>query len=198
MRKATAVLMLAACVVAVPGLVSAQPSNSINLLGTGLVGPDILASVIGVEYERLLNDNMSIMGRFAKLDYEVDDGEYEEDGDGTGFDVGVRFYPSGSGMRGFFLGGNLGVWRTDWTWIDDKGTVFATAGKGSTDSFKVEFEIGGRIPLGTEIVSLVPAARLGSFVGQDSTCKNYDGSQCSQGTDTGFYVLLGLSLGIAF
>lgn len=195
-----AVLIAAVCMMglAVPGSAVAQPKNSINLLFAGLGGGDLSASAIGVEYERLLNDHLSIMGRYAGLDYTFDDGTYEEKGDDSGFDVGVRLYTSGRGMRGFFIGGNIGVWTSDWTWIDDKGTFFQTAGKGTTDSFKVEFEIGGRIPLGSEHVSLTPAAHIGSFVGQDSSCVNYNGSPCVQDTEAGFYVLLGVSLGVAF
>ena len=123
-------------------------------------------------------------------------GEYVEDG--SGFDVGIR--PGGNGMRGFFVGANIGVWSTDWTWTDDKATFYETRGNGTTDSLKIEFELVGRFPLGSETASLMPAAHIGSFVGQDSECtQTYPVSgTCAQETETGFYVLLGLSLGIAF
>lgn len=185
---------------ALPAVATAEPANSINLMGAGLVGPDLSASVFGLEYERLLNDSLSIMGRFANLDYKYDDDVYEEDGDGSGFDVGVRFYPGGNGMRGFFLGGNVGFWSTDWTWIDDKDTGSPSQGDGTTDSFKVEFEVGGRFPLGSETVSLMPAAHIGSFVGQDSECRQTQptAGTCTEESEVGFYVLRGLSLGIAF
>jgi hypothetical protein len=195
-----ATLLTGVAIFAFCGPVSAQPKNSINLLAAGMPVPDLSASVFGIEYERLLTERMSIMGRLGKLDYKYDDGEYVEDGDGSILDIGVRFYPGGRGMRGFFLGGNIGFESTDWTYIDDQGRSYESAGEGTTDSFKIEFEIGSRIALGSDNITLVPAARIGSLIGQDTECRQTRPTQrnCSEESELGFYVLLGLSLGIAF
>lgn len=174
-------------------------NNSFNIGVTGLVGPDLWASVVYGEYERLLSNRFSMFGRVGQLNYEYDDGTYIEEGNGPGIDIGVRLYPRGEGMKGFFIGGTVGYWKTDWEWTDDAGTTYETKGEGSSNAVKVDFEIGGRINLGSETISLIPSAHIGNFFGISSDCKITKGSgTCSDESELGFYGIIGLALGIAF
>src|SRR5574341_847435 len=107
MKKMSIVLFgLLVCMTVTPfvGTASAKTAssaeNSVNAGFAALPGLfDTEATVFFVEYERKLGDKISILGRFGVLDYEFDDGSYTEDGDGPGFDVGVRFYPMAGAME---------------------------------------------------------------------------------------------------
>ncbi len=51
----------------------------------------------------------------------------KQDGNGTEFEIGLRFYPGVHGLNGFFLGGNIGQWSTDWNYTADPGTPYEHA-----------------------------------------------------------------------
>ncbi len=189
-------------VTALPAPASAAQDNSINIGGVGLAGPDLSASAFLVEYERHLGSGMSVFGRVGVLDYSFDDGWYKEDGDGPGFDIGIRKYMGSGTMKGFYLGGTVGIWTTSWTFTDADYSTFSPyySGKGDTTALKVDLEIGGRFPLGSSPVSLMPSFHLGNFFNVDSTCTSTSvpGADCGNEGEVGFYGLLGLSVGIAF
>ncbi len=184
---------------AAPALAQDQ---SINFGGMGLFGPDVSASVFYAEYERMLNDNHSMFIRLGSLDYDYDDGWYEEEGDGPGVDFGIRRYASGDGMKGFFIGGTVGIWTTDWSYIDRDYAPASQyySGEGSSTALKIDFEIGGRIPMGSGNVSFIPSFHIGSFIGIDDECNSTSvpGADCGNESEVGFYGLLGLALGVAF
>lgn len=188
--------------VAAPALAEDQ---SINFGGMGLFGPDVSASVFYAEYERMLNDNHSMFIRLGSLDYDYDDGWYEEEGDGPGVDFGIRRYASGDGMKGFFIGGTVGIWTTDWSYIDrdypSSGNPYYS-GEGSSTALKIDFEVGGRIPMGSSNVSFIPSFHIGSFISIDDECSStvpgFIGQDCGNESEVGFYGLLGLALGVAF
>jgi hypothetical protein len=195
-------LLFALSVMAIPGPVRAAQDNSINIGGLGVVGPDLSASAFFVEYERHMGSGMAVFGRVGVLDYSFDDGWYKEDGDGPGFDVGIRKYMGSNSMKGFYLGGTLGIWKTSWTFTDKNygpGSIYYS-GKGDTTSLKVDLELGSRFPLGSSPVALMPSFHVGHYFTMDSTCTSTSvpGADCGNEGEVGFYGVLGLSVGIAF
>ncbi len=198
------VCVVAAVCMLMPVNAFAGAQNSINLGAGGMVGPDTTASAFFVEYERLLGGRMALFVRGGQVKYTFDDGTYVEDGEPKGFDIGVRAYPmGGGGMRGFFVGGGIGSWKTDWTFTDDKGRTFETRGKGDSTAVRADIEVGGRFNLGTETVSLMPAFHIGHFFSSSGSCKytypaNRAGQNCSQDSEIGLYGFLSVTVGIAF
>lgn len=196
-------ILLALVVMALPCPVTAMDDNSINIGGLGMVGPDLSASVFLLEYEHHMGSGMSVFGRVGAFDYSYDDGWYREDGDGPGVDVGIRKYLGTNEMRGFYIGGTVGIWTTSWTFTDRNYSTFSKyySGKGETTSFKIDFEVGGRLPLGSSPVSIIPSFHIGHFanIGSGScTSTSVPGASCDNESDVGFYGVVGLSMGIAF
>ena len=200
-RTAAATVIVAA----LPCSVLAQDaSNSINITGAAAPGGGDLksATVLMLEYERLVAQKLSVFGRVSSLKYKYDDGNYLEDGDGTGVGLGVRFYPS-RGLKGFYIGGGIGRFETTWTWTDDKGKLSESRGKGDSSSFQWGGELGYRFNLGGGNVSLTPALNIGSWAGGDNNCTyTYPpalaGRSCTKSSQLGFYAVASVSLGIAF
>jgi len=151
--------------------------KAISIGASGLAGADLSASVVYFEYEQSIVNKLSFYARGGQLAYDYDDGDYEEDGDGPGIEGGVRFYPSGDGLKGFFIGAGLGLWDTEWDWTDDKGTAWETTGSGDSTSAEIHFILGGRI--GNK-VQFVPTFQIGSFLSTDA--------------ELGAYAILGASL----
>lgn len=177
------------------------PQNSINLGAGGMVGPNTTASAFFIEYERLLGSRIAVFGRGGSVSYTYDDGTYVEDGDPKGFDIGVRAYPMGrGGMKGFYVGGALGYWKTDWTFTDDKGYTYEKRGKGDSSSVRADIEVGGRFNLGTETVSIMPAFHIGHFFSSSNSCTYTYGASgtCNKDSEVGLYGFFALSVGIAF
>jgi outer membrane autotransporter protein len=178
-----------------------EGKSSVNIGVGGVAGGDLNATVLMLEYERLVQQRLSVLGRYTNLKYKFDDGTYVEDGKGNGFGVGVRYYPAG-GMKGFFLGGGVGYFKSTWDFIDDKGKTFETRGTGDSSAFQWGGEVGYRFSLG-ERVSLTPALNIGSWVGGDNSCKYTSpasrvGTSCSKESQLGFYAVGSVALGIAF
>jgi len=197
------VMLVAVCLVT-PGTSFAGAKNSINLGAGGMVGPDTTASAFFIEYERLLGSRVAVFARGGSVSYTYDDGWYVEDGDPKGFDIGVRAYPMGGGaMKGFYVGGAIGSWKTEWTFTDDKGMSYESRGKGDSSSIRADIEVGGRFNLGTETVSLMPAFHIGHFFGSDDTCTytypaSLHGRSCGKESEVGIYGFFSLSVGVAF
>jgi outer membrane autotransporter protein len=141
------------------------------------------------------------LGRGSALDYKFDDGSYLEDGRSKGADIGARYYPAG-GMKGFFIGGSLGYWTSDWSFTHDKGTSSEYTGRGDTHSIRANVDIGGRFPLGASSVSVIPALNVGRFF-PSTTCEytapaSRVGKPCDQKSEVTNYLFLSLMAGIAF
>jgi hypothetical protein len=205
--KRPMVLVLFVVVVAAgvmtPGTVFAEPASSVNLGvgGASHVLPHCRASVFLVEYERMLDSKIAVLGRVSGVNYKFDNGTYVEEGKPRGIDVGVRFYPAG-GMKGLFIGGALGYWVWDWSFTDDKGRPSESQGNGDTKAIRADVEIGGRFPIGSSTVSILPAVHIGKFFTSNS-CEytapaSLVGTSCSKDTEIEFYGFLALSVGIMF
>lgn len=151
-----------------------------NILSFGFGGGSSFDSegvVAYAEYERVLSDRMGLAIRAGVIDYEYDDGDYFEEGDGPGVEAALRFYMSGDAPNGFYLGGGLGVWFTEWTYID---YFPLQTGSGDSTSLEVHFALGARFNVGDTVI-LTPSFQIGSFISSDS--------------ELGPYALLGFSVG---
>jgi hypothetical protein len=206
--KRRLVLVLFAVVVAAgvmsPENVFAEPENSFNLGFGGLpeLMPHCRANVYVVEYERMLGPKIAFLGRGGEVNYKFDNGNYVEEGRPKGIDVGVRYYPGGSGMKGLFFSGTLGYWKWDWRFTDDKGLAIETQGKGDSMAIRADLDIGGRFPIGSSSVSLMPALHIGRFFTSNS-CEytapaSQVGTSCNKDTEIKYYTFLSVSVGIGF
>jgi hypothetical protein len=206
MKKPLMVVLFVAAIAARAislGTAFAEPANSVNLGIGGVIQtmPHCKSTIYIVEYEHMLNSKIAFLGRVSQVDYKFDDGAYFEVGRPRGADIGARYYPAG-GMKGFFIGGALGYWTADWTFTHNKGSSDEYLGKGNNDSIRANVDIGGRFPLGTTSVSIMPALNFGKFF--SSTSCEYTapasrvGTPCSQKTEVEYYLFLGLTAGIAF
>lgn len=130
--------------------------------------------------------------------YTYDDDVYAENGDGPGFEFGVRFYPAGNGMKGFYIGAGTCLWFSEWTWIDDKGQSYETRGSGESTAWDLNFNIGAKIPLGNSGLHIEPNALIGNWFSVDYECKYDNGSACSKESEMGFYALVAVNFGMTF
>jgi hypothetical protein len=177
------------------GALAQSVKNSVNVTVAALPAADLSASIVMLEYERLVSEKLSVFGRGSSLNYKWDDGTYVEDGKASGIGLGVRFYPQG-GLKGFYVGGAVSTFDSKWDWTD-KGPP-QTSGKGETKSIQWGAEVGYRFNLGSPRVSLTPALNVGSWLGADDTCTNTNGTPCTKESELGVYVVPSISLGIAF
>ncbi len=205
MKRAMVVVLFVVAVawgMTTPGTVLAEPANSVNFgIGLSNVLPHCKATVYIVEYEHMLGSKISALGRVSEVHYTFDDGEHVEDGRPKGADIGARYYFSG-GMKGFFVGGSLGYWRTDWTFIHNKNTSFEFQGKAHSNSARVNVDIGARFPIGSSSVSIMPALNLGRYFSSTS-CEftapaSRVGTACHEDSEVTFYAFLAVTAGIAF
>ncbi len=195
-------VLLYSVVLAAPQSVLAEGAkNSVNFLGGAGGGGDSTGSIVAAEYERLLNRTLAVLVRLHSFSYETDNNTWHEKSTGDfGVDFGARAYLFGKGFKGFYLGGNVGFGDVKADWVDKTqptGSPFRT-GTLSTSYGKIEFDLGGRFPLGTETVSLSPSFHLGSYVGDNSTCTYSNGTSCTKSSSIGPYAFFGLTLGVAF
>jgi hypothetical protein len=184
----------------------AEPANSMNSINLGIGGvvqtmPHCKADVFIAEYERMFGSKIALLGRISEVDYRFDDGKYLEEGRPKGVDIGARWYPAG-GMKGFFIGGAVGYWMSDWTFTDFKGQPNEVQGRGDSDSIRVSLDIGGRFPIGSSSFSIIPALNVGRFF-PSTTCEYTSpaskvGTSCSQRTEVENYLVLSVLAGIKF
>lgn len=160
---------------------------------------DTEATVFFVEYERVMGDKLTIFGRVGALDYEFNDGWYAEEGDGPGFDVGLRYYLTDKVLSALYIGGSLGLWTTDWTYADSSwaGTQWFM-GKGDSTAVKIEFEVGYRFQIPNTPVSVIPTFRTGTYLSIDDSCTTLNGWPCANESEIGIYGVAGVSAGFAF
>lgn len=185
-----------------PVATGAELTDSVNL-GLGGVNPmpHCNAKVYLIEYEHQITPVIAALGRGSGVKYWFDDGQYQEDGRLRGLDAGIRYYPAG-GMLGLFIGGSLGYWRGDWTFFQNKGTPAGWQGKAGSNSLRLNFEVGDRIPIPGTSVSVMPELSFGKFFSSmscDATAPaSRHGMPCSQSSEVDYYIFLGVTAGIAF
>jgi len=198
LKKVSGGLLVAGLLAALPcGALAQGVNNSINLAVAAIprIG-DFGASVVMLEYERLVARKVSVFVRGSSLKYKWDDDVYVEDGKGTGFGAGGRFFFQ-DGLRGLYVGGAVSTFKSKWDWTDSSSPA-SPSGKGETKSIQWGAEVGYRFNLGSERVSLTPAINLGSWLGGSDTCTNSNGSPCNKESELGFYVVPSVALNIAF
>ena len=177
-----------------PGISSAKgQKNAVNAGGWAIIGLDLEAVVRAVEFETLLNNNLSILGRLSALDYEYEESSYEEDGDGFGLGGGIRYYVSGSGLDGFYLGGSFEFWDVEYDFEED----IIYLGEGDLKAVNVSAEAGYRFMFNDNI-GIVPNARLGNFFTFDEDCTLNSGAACSNDSELGLYLVLGVLFTFSF
>lgn len=185
-----------------PRTVVAEPANSVNFgIGASNFLPHCKGTIYLIEYEHMLGPKISILGRLSEVHYTFDDGEHIEDGRPKGADIGARYYPSG-GMKGFFIGGLLGYWEADWTFTHNKDLPDEFHGKGHSNSIRANVDIGGRFPIGSSSVSIMPALNFGRYFSSTS-CEftapaSRVGTACHEDSEVTFYAFLAVTAGIAF
>jgi len=185
-----------------PRTVFAEPGNSVNLgIGESNFLPHCRATIYLLEYEHMLGPKIAAVGRVSEVDYTFDDGEHREHGRPMGADIGARYYFSG-GMKGFFIGGLLGYWESDWTFTHNKSLPGEFQGTGHSKSLRANVDIGGRIPIGSSSVSIMPALNFGRYF-SSSSCDftapaSRVGTACNEDSEIVFYAFLAVTAGIAF
>ncbi|HUJ17151.1 MAG TPA: autotransporter outer membrane beta-barrel domain-containing protein [Nitrospirota bacterium] len=202
-RELVIVLFFAAVAAAMtPGTVLAEPANSVNFaIGMSNFLPHCDATIYFIEYEHMLGSKISAVGRVSEVHYTFDDGEHVEDGRPKGADVGVRYYFSG-GMKGFFVGGLVGYWKSDWTFTHNKNLPDEFNGNGRSNSLRANVDVGGRFPIGSTSISIMPSLNFGRYF--SSTSCEYTspaariGAPCSEESEVTFYAFLAVTAGIAF
>jgi hypothetical protein len=183
---------IAASLLSIPLLVGAghavaQSARNAISVGAGIHPLGTVAPV--VQYERLLNDMVSIGGRFLRLDYTYDDGRYHETGDGTGGEILVHVYFRNQGFKGPYIAAGIGQFSVDWDWTDPPSNP--NRGSGKTSGAEVSATFGWKIPL-TPNFFLDPSITLGNFFG---SAKDSTGSKESQ---LGFYGAAMFKIGFTF
>jgi len=139
-----------------------------------------------VEYERMVNNSMSVVGRVDYFQYDYEESEsrytYTEEGSGFGVGGGIRLYSKGNGeLKGFYGGAFVDVVNVDWEWEeDDNGRE--DFGSGETWSFSLLFQIGYKISLGNRI--FIDPSIYGGYLSTD------------QSLDIGFVASPSLALGV--
>ena len=177
-----------------PGISSAKGhKNAVNAGGWGILGLDLDAFVRAAEFETLLTNNLSIFGRVSALDYEYEESNYEEDGEGIGLGAGIRYYFSGSGLDGFYLGGSLEFWDVEYD-FEEYNSIF---GEGDLKAVNVSAEAGYRFMFNKNM-GIVPNVRLGNFFTFDEDCTLNSGAACSNDSELGIYLVLGVFFTFSF
>lgn len=185
----TLLVILVVNIVFLENCFAVEGNNSIKF--TAAFNP--VGNILMVDYERIINDRISVGGRVARVDYEIEDGSYTEKGDGNGAEATFRWYTRGDGFNGFFLGAGLGYWETDWTWTDPYDTP--TSGDGTSESVDVNFTVGWKIGFGSAPVYFEPSIIVGQYI-DVTTDASYQGDVGN--TELGFYAGVGLAIGFAF
>lgn len=182
---------------------AAEPADSVNLGYGGIVHtmPHCDAKVFSIEYEHLLTATTAVLGRASEVHYRYDNGHYYESGKPWGLDVGARYYPAG-GLRGFYMGGSLGYWKADWAFIQNESGPVPYYGLASSNSIRLNFGIGDRIPIEGTRISIMPELNFGKFFSSRSCSYTAPVSQigtvCTQKSEVNAYLYVGVVAGFAF
>lgn len=182
MRKTARQLLLGAAGAVLASSALAQNANSIG--ASVIVNP--IATGFAVEYERLLGKSVTVGLRYASFSYDYKDEPYREEGDVKGFDVTGRYYFSGDGIKGLYVGAALGRYKSDWDWTEN-----AARGSGSTNSWHYGGMVGYKFLFTRNFFADVFAA-VGTWAGSG---KDNSGTKESE---LGAYVAAGAGLGLTF
>jgi len=202
MKRLLMLALITFAAVMVPGAAVAEPLNSVNLGMGGIIQtmPHCRAKVYTLEYERMLTPTITFLGRGSGVDYKFDDGTYREEGKPRGFDLGARVY-SDSGMKGFFIGGTLGYWTSDWTFANYQHRPDEVSGKATSNSVRANLDMGWRLPVSSSL-SVMPQMNVGRFFSSTSCDYTYPpsavGTACSQDSEVKYYFFLALTVGVGF
>ena len=186
----------------VPPAWGAEPTDSINL-GIGGLNPmpHCNATIYVIEYEHSLTPTTTILGRGSGVDYKFNNGNYLEDGRLRGVDIGARYYRAG-GKQGFFMGASLGRWKDDWTFTQHQNSPAQWEGTAKSNSVRLNFEFGDRIPIAGTIVSVLPVANLGIVFATRSCQATAPASQigqpCDQKSEVNVYIFFGVTAAFTF
>ncbi len=147
----------------------AEPANSVNLGLGGIIHtmPHCYAKVYTAEYEHLVTPTIALLGRASEVHYRFDNGQYFETGKPRGLDLGARYYPAGN-MQGFYVGGTLGYWKADWSFIQYQNKPYQFNGQAQSNSARLNFDIGDRIRIGGTNFSIMPEVNFGKFFSTSS------------------------------
>lgn len=163
------------CVLMISPAAALAEGNAMSF-GFGGGGSGEGSGAVGyAEYERGVSDNLGLALRLGTLSYDYDDGYYWEEGDGPGFEASLRFYPS-EALKGFYIGGGLGVWFTEWDWREA-----GFSGSGESTSTELHLVLGGRLG---DKVQFNPSFQLGNFLSSDA--------------ELGIYAFVGAAIGVKF
>lgn len=180
LRKVKLLLCAAGLMAATTAL--AQNANSIS--ASAIANP--IAKGFAVEYERLLGRSATVGLRYAAFSYDYKDDPYREEGDVKGFDVTGRYYFSGEGIKGLYVGAALGRYKSDWDWREN-----TSSGSGSTNSLHYGAMVGYKHHF-TSNFFVDGFAMLGTWAGSG---KDNTGTKESE---LGAYVAIGAGLGFQF
>src|SRR5512135_2480000 len=176
-------LALVVAGLSVPWASAAETANSIN---PGLGGlnpmPHCNATIYVIEYEHSLTPTTAILARGSGVDYKFNNGNYLEDGTLRGLDIGARYYRAGA-MQGFYTGASVGRWKGDWTFIQNQSSPAQWEGKARSNSVRLNFEFGDRIPVDSSKISIMPEVDLGKFFATRSCEATAPASQIGQPCD---------------
>lgn len=150
-----------------------------------------------VDYERMINKRFAVGGRFATIDYDFEDGDYEEEGDGSGIEGTFRYYFAKEGFNGFYLGASVGYWAIDWKYKDIENGV-NTKGDGESFALNLAGMVGWKIGFGSSNFYIDPFLMVGNYFSVSTDNTTDDGSDEDIETDLGIYAGLGLSIGLTF
>lgn len=180
---------------------TAESMDSINF-GYGGINPlpHCDTKIYIIEYEHLYTPSIAVLGRGSVVNYKFDDGSYQENGKIRGLDIGARYYGAAN-MQGFFAGGSLGYWGGHWPFIRDMNRPTESQGSAQTHSFRLNFDIGDRIPIQIMNISIIPEVNLGKFFSSNSceytTPASRIGTQCNQKSEVDYYLFVGIVIGVA-
>lgn len=180
----------------------AEPVNSFNIGFGGLNPmPHCEARVFTLEYEHRLTPRVVILGRGSGVNYTDDDSDYLEDGKLRGIDIGTRYYRAGQ-LQGLYVGGSLGYWENDWTFIKNRDTTNPLHGDADSTAVRLNVDLGYRFPIRDTNVSIMPEVNIGKFF-MSNSCEytapaSLVGSACDQNSDVEGYLFAGVTVGVAF
>jgi hypothetical protein len=195
-------LILAIVGTVAQGASGAEPDSSLNIgLGGLNPKPHCKARIYILEYEHRMTPALAMVGRGSGVNYTDDDSDYLEDGRLRGIEIGARYYRTGQ-MQGLYVGGSLGYWQGDWTFIQRRNSPGQLEGEADTDALRVNIDLGYRIPIRGTNVSIMPEVNIGKFF-MSSSCDytapaSQVGTACDQNSVVEGYAFAGVSVGVAF
>lgn len=170
----------------IAGSYAAEPINSIRAAGIA----NSFGIIRMIEYEKMINDKFSMGARFGLINYDYEDGSYEEKGEGEGADILLRLYPGGNGNSGLYFVSALGYWHVDWEYRDP--LAIPSWDYGDTGVLNLNIGAGWKIPMASYKMYIDLAVIMGNYFDL-STSARYDSEP-----KRGIYFASGLAVGMNF